>query len=529
MKRHALCLCLGLCSGLAVPVLPVHARQEPGERLFTIHGEGANRRVSCEQSNVQPGRALSALCKELGWRLLWQDDPTAALLREGAMELMFQHRDPAWVAELIAMSCGADVLFERDEAGPASHLTVTVVPAPRPESEAGRRRLREQAIRWYGSALDLDQAGGEIGKELLPQARLNLARLTQVQGDLLAAAREYERFRTTDRANPLVPQAVLEAARCYMGLKRYREARELVEELSLKVTDEPCGAAAAVLLGRILIAERKYPEAVRAMDLRCSIYERAAERNMLVLLMADAYRLLDRPDQVLALCATLRSDDQGRLPPEEQVFQLFLLGCAQHQAGRQAEAVTLLSAFLRGAPDHPYRFEGLLAFATASLAVGRDLDTIAAARAARACEGLTMAQQERLAILEAKAQVRLDLPGSREQLETEVRRIGPTVVPELTLFLGESAMESGQLEKAKLILALLGEEKGRVADRARFLILQCWARQGLPKEVVARAPVLARQIQDPQVQARVSALVGDSLLLLERVEDAAEAYRGRLR
>ena len=262
--------------------------------------------------------------------------------------------------------------------------------------------------------------------------------------------------------------------------------------------------------------------------MRASVFAKTGEAPGILLLLADAYRLRRRPDQALAALDRIPAGIE--LPPEDHLMFEFLSGTSRADLGESVAAIEWLTSFLSRAGDHRYAGEAWVAYARASFDAQHDLEAVSAAREARKHDaGFSPYLIEERAELEFKAAIRLGFPGALQVLESEVYRRGPTQVTGLSLFLGEAFLDAGQWESAKRLLARLDGVPGPEGDRARYLVLLAWWRQGMPSEVVARARAAAARVTDPAVQRDLAKLAGDAWRALSRPDEAADAYLGRIR
>jgi tetratricopeptide (TPR) repeat protein len=507
---------------------------------FTVVRDGATARVSADRPAIAGDVALRSLAGALGWTLRFNPESLQQELALHSLDLAFDRQSARTVAHLVAVACGADVVFD-DRTGPDGPTTILhVVPPPAADTDTGRQRLRSWATQWYQAFLadDLKVDPTVVAHGL--EARRNLGQLLLELGELDAARRWFQSVYEHDPLHPGVPQAMLAITNCHYELGEYEQAERWARLLAVKHPRLPETAAATVLLARVLIARGYHDECVRFLESAMLPLAGTPEAIDLMLLLAEVHRLRGRADRTYDEIQKL-----GRLAHFRELTQRqwndyhFLRGIGA-EAGmaetpaRGDEAIEAFEVFLGSAPDDPRRGIALVVLGRAYL--GRDLflEARAAARAALGCrEQLPPEWYQEARILDAKSALAvLDRERAFEELEVEVRRPEGRM-PELVLFLARSLLEVGRYERAIATAQLLFDRSDRHGDCARVLAIEAMLAQAEAGSVLAefpsRALPLARGVAGEESQREVATLFGQAWQKLGDVERAADAYRGLLR
>jgi tetratricopeptide (TPR) repeat protein len=294
-------------------------------------------------------------------------------------------------------------------------------------------------------------------------------------------------------------------------------------------------AAAAVLLGRIMLAAGRHDECVR--ELRSFLLPLPDTPHVIdaYLVLAQAHVARERPDEALRAIEVLAGSRSFRELSEAQLRDYwYLRGLGAEGAGAWADAMESLELFVALAPDDPRRGRAHVLLARAYSGLGRFLEARASAlAAARHLDGLDKPWRRAARIALAKSAIALgDRDRALADLEVEVR--GPDADPELVLFLCDAFFAVGRYQKAVATADLLAGGDGVHAEVARVrklhaMLEQAKADRGRLAAYPRLAAALAAQLVDETLQRQAAELIGAAYELLGDVERAADAYRGVLR
>lgn len=513
---------------------------DPDDDLFVVHRDGTQLLVSADHAAVACDRALRALGRQIGWPVSFQTDELERALAREIVDLSFTRQGPRSVLRLLAAAAGADVVFDDGTATTSAprDCRVVVVASADARSKDGRARLRARAIECYRTFLD-EGAGRDAGDASVG-ARLNMARLLTEQGALEEAARAWASVASDDAAAAHAPAAMLQVAQALheLGGQHRREAEHWARELAELPPTVPESAAAAVLLGEILIAARRPRECVKYLT---NAYVRLVGTPQVVesyLTIARAHFELEEPAAALAVLRTLTAAHAPATLADRQVRDLlFVEGWARSASGDARAAVGPLQLFVGSSDRVDARTQvAWTALADALLGVGEFVDARLAARKALAlAERSDTAPRWRTAarIVSAKTELAIGATdGLIEELDAAARRVAEQDA-EFVLFVVGELTERLRFQKAIDLTDLVVAKRGDVGDRARVLRIRALWRRAAEQGTLEAFPSLAREvargIAAPARQREVATMLGDAFARLGRLDEAADAYAGVVR
>ncbi|MCA8956994.1 MAG: hypothetical protein KDC87_13030 [Planctomycetes bacterium] len=543
---------------LLVPqaAIPDPAAAEPWFRIHHVPGDPPRVLVSANKYAVSAESALRQLAQQLAWKLSSESVAVDAKLGAVTIDLAFTKQPPRTVAHLIAASAGVDVAFHAGGERTELHL----ITAPTGESESGRARLRHWAIHWYQQFLadDPTLAQSPIVQEKGMQTLMHLGRLLLQGNDLEGAVKVYNRIFEQDDSQRYVPMALLRLTEAHFELAKAGGISEAKRKSHLERAEDSArrltrlhpklqaSAQAAVLLGRILIADRRYSECIKALEANSLRLHNAPEIIDIYLLIAECYTHGELPDRVLHsldLLASIRSYKEWSQRQWLDYHYLRAVG-AEGMAAQSKDPEQRL-AFLRegmqaseqflgiGRADHR-RAQGFVVLGRIYLGLGKYLEARAAAiEAMLDRKQLDVSWLQAARILEAKSKFAL---GERDEALTNLEvviRPNPEQVPELVLFLVDALRDAGRFDRAISNAALLAKLDGRWGDEARLRQVRAMFEQATVSDSMRAFPAeaieIARRVQDKDIQRDVAEIIGKAYEALNQIDKAADAYRGILR
>ncbi|HEB54307.1 MAG TPA: hypothetical protein ENI87_13730, partial [bacterium] len=499
--------------------------------------------------------ALRELGATMNWNVVFETAPLERDLQNVSVDLNLEDQDPRMVAQLIAVAGGADCIFDDPADYEGARTTLHVVRVPSPETESGRRRLRAMAGQWYRSFLRDELQNEPLVQEQGIEVRMHLGRMLIENGDLESAiaffSDVYDR-----RPHDQAAAAILRIAECHLDLadghldreskrKDYAAAESWVRRIFESMPMVPEVAQATILLGRALLGQARAeidPAVVREKARACQEELRARIIRLLdsvelievQLLAGRAQFLMDRPDKVYETMVNLRGSPYfEELEPKQYLDYHFLLGYGALGEGKMELAMRALEWFLIHAEGDERRGQAYVLLAEAYLAQKRFMEARAAAIEARTrhLSPMNSAWRERTLRVWAKTALAL---GEKEDAFLELEQmVLRGEEPELTLFLVDELLADRQWQRAISIARMLRERDDEVGDQARYktvlaLYEQATAGDNLeafPSQAIAIAP----NIKSRELRERVATIIGDAYTKLNKLEHAADAYRGILR
>lgn len=523
---RAVLLC-GLVAGLSA---------QDHDRLFSVALRDGTELVTANRAAVACDVAIDELASSLDWVVTYPPGDLQERLAREVIDLCVTDRDPRLVASLIASISGADAIVL--DHGGARRTEIVIVGVPDGTTEAGRQRLRDWALDRYRECLAEHMRSGDDGETQSLRVRMHMAELLTAKGALRDAATLLEQVYALAPEHEYVPQALLRMARCWfeLGPETWIEAERRARDLARTFPARPEGAAATVLLGRILLAQGRAAECVATLERSYLVLSDAPEIVDVYLLVAMARYRLGDPESVARTMATLDfGRDLARLDPSQRAEHEFLTGYAALERGMPRRAARAFEQwFTLAAESDPLRGPALVMLGEAYFQDHRYLQARAAAiHARRLADGLDRTSARRSAELYASTALALaDDERSLQELEVEVRR-DPSGDGELTLFLAELFRARARYSRCIDVLTPLVELSDPIGDRARLLTLGALHDQardsGGWQAFVDRGRPLAVALLDPASQQRAAELLGRAYEELGDVERAADAYRGILR
>ena len=511
--------------------------------------------VEADQRQIVCATALRELGATMNWNVVFETAPLERDLQNVSVDLNLEDQDPRMVAQLIAVAGGADCIFDDPADYEGARTTLHVVRVPSPETESGRRRLRAMAGQWYRSFLRDELQNEPLVQEQGIEVRMHLGRMLIENGDLESAiaffSDVYDR-----RPHDQAAAAILRIAECHLDLadghldreskrKDYAAAESWVRRIFESMPMVPEVAQATILLGRALLGQARAeidPAVVREKARACQEELRARIIRLLdsvelievQLLAGRAQFLMDRPDKVYETMVNLRGSPYfEELEPKQYLDYHFLLGYGALGEGKMELAMRALEWFLIHAEGDERRGQAYVLLAEAYLAQKRFMEARAAAIEARTrhLSPMNSAWRERTLRVWAKTALAL---GEKEDAFLELEQmVLRGEEPELTLFLVDELLADRQWQRAISIARMLRERDDEVGDQARYktvlaLYEQATAGDNLeafPSQAIAIAP----NIKSRELRERVATIIGDAYTKLNKLEHAADAYRGILR
>lgn len=522
------------CAWLLAGVLAAPAAQGP-EPLFTVREEAGAVLVTANRAAVPCDLALEELGGAVGWKVRFAGSELRARLSDHLVDLSIEDRSGRTVASLLATVGGADVVFvDRSE----DRTELMVVDVPDATTKAGRERLREWALEWYGECLsDRVRPTDDTGEDAL-RVRMHIASLLHRQGRLRDAAAVLEEVYALAPFHPYVPMVLLRMAECWfeLGPETWVDAERRARDLVRLHSGTPEAAAGTVLLGRILLAQGRAAECAAMLE---RAFLRLADQPEIVdvyLLLGTARYRMGDPAAVQKALATLEGGhDVSRLDVAQQLDRLFLTGYVHLEAGRpRASARAFEQWFAVASDDDPRRGAAFVLLGRAYYDDMRFLQARAAAIAARRCRGSLDRDLARQAA-ELHAVTALAL-GDEErviaELELEARQ-EPEGEVDLTMMVADLLLERRRYARCIDLLERVGDGAGEAGDAARLVQIEALFAQAedgaSTEEALRRAVPLATRIRDEERQRRAAELVGRAYEAVGDFERAADAYRGVLR
>lgn len=511
--------------------------------------------VSADKRQIHCLAALRELAKSMNWNLVVESTPLENDLRIASIDLNLADQDPRMVAQLIAVAGGADSIFDEPAGFEGARTTLHVVRVPSGETESGRQRLRALSGQWYRSFLRDELQYEPVVQQEGVAVRMHLGQLLVDSGDLESAigffSDVYER-----RPHDHVAPAILKVAECHLDLAaghidresklaEYAEAETWVRRVFDAVPSSPEITPATILLGRAMLGQARNQESaqlVRARARECQDELRARVIRLLDsadllevwLLAGEAQFLMGRPERSYQTMLTLREsphfDDLG---PRQFLDYHFLLGYGALGSGKPELAMRAFEWFLVHAEDDERRGQAYVMLAESYLAQSRYIEGRAASIEARKRHLARMAPDWRERALKVWARTALAL-GEKEKAFLELEQmVLRGEEPELTLFLVDELLADNQWQRAMSVARSLMGREDTLGDRARYKTILALYEQAVAgkhlDDFPAQAIAIAPKVEDPELRAKISTMIGEAYTQLEMLEHAADAFRGILR
>jgi len=537
--------------------------QEPqgSDTVFNVHtvagkdGTPASVRVDADRRAISCLDALRGLVAAVNWNLVVESKPLENDLLFASVDLNLADQDPRMVAQLIAVSGGADIVFDEAQAVDGARPTVHVVRVPDASMESGRQRLRLLSGQWYRSFLRDELQHEPLVAQQTVQVRMNLGQLLLESGDLESAIAFFTEV-LDQRPHDFVATAIQKIAECHIDIARsltdraaqkthYEKAEKWVRQLLERMPTAPEVTPATILLGRALLGQacaepraefaRRYAEQCQAeLGNRVIRLVDSVEVLDVWLLAGEAQLQLERPDRVYETMLTLREsayfDD---LSPRQFLDYHFLLGYGALGTQKHELAMRSLEWFLIHAESDSRQGTAFVLLAESYLAQKRFMQARAASIEARTRHLGTLAPDWRQRALRIWARSALAV-GEKESAFLELEQmVARGEEPELTLFLADEMLADRQWERAIGVVRSLLEQDTPAGDRARFKKITALYEQALASKHLEDFPpqaiTLAPRLADPELRSRTATMIGDAYTRLGKLEHAADAYRGILR
>lgn len=532
--------------------------QDPSVFVVTkVGAQGSAQRttVTADRRAVSCLDALRQLADAVDWNLRVDSKPLENDLRFHTVDLDLGGQDPRVVGQLIAVSAGADIVFDEGKPEDGERPTLHVTRKPDPATESGRNRLRGLAEQWYRSFLVDELRHEPLVETEGDRVRMNLGRLLVENGNLEAAMPVFAEV-YDHRPGELVASAVLRLAQTNLDYadgqrdadaarKGYEKAEEWARKLLEHHPSAPEAAGATVALGRAMLGQARLaadPQKTRDLCDRCR-----AELASRVMRLMDSVEMLDVwlvvgeaqfqlewPTRVLETMLTLReSRNFDNLDPRQFRDYHFLLGYGALGSDKPELAMKSLEWFLIHADGDRRTGMANVLLADAYLKLGRFVQARAAAVSVRQkfMQDLNPAWRTRALQLWARTALALgDKESAFQELEVLVHREND---PQLVLFLTEELIQDQQWQRAISVARILSTGEGGVADQARYKMVRALHEQAKAgksmRDFPAQARELAVRIQDVELRGKCAERIGEAYTELGQLEAAADAYRGILR
>lgn len=511
--------------------------------------------VAADERQINCRMALRELAETMKWSLVIESTRLDTDLRQAPIDLNLVDQNPRMVAQLLAVSGGADTIFDEPAGFEGARVTLHVVRVPSGETESGRQRLRAIAGQWYRSFLQDELEYEPVVQREGVHVRMHLGQLLIDSGDLESAIAffgdVYER-----RPHEQVAGAILKVAACHLDLakahvdreaklKEFAEAEKWIRRIFDGMPSAPEITPATILLGRALLGQAQAqsdPGDTRLLAQKCQDELRSRIIRLLDsiellevwLLAGQAQFLMDRADRAYNTMLSLREspyfDDLG---PEQFLDYHFLLGYGALGVGKAELAMRAFEWFLIHAGEDQRRGRAYVMLAESYLAQQRFVQARAASVEARKRYLATMSSDWRQRTLRVWARTALAL-GEKESAFLELEQmVLRGEEPELTLFLADELLADNQWQRAIAVASVLMEREDELGDEARFKTVKALYEQAVagkhmvdfPPQAIAIAP----KVTDPDLRSRIATMIGEAYTSLNKLEHAADAFRGILR
>lgn len=539
----------------------LQAPQAPQTGVFTKmvlpskDGELPRTVVSADKRQINCRTALNDLCTSMNWNLVFESTPLDNELRLASIDLNLAEQAPRMVAQLLAVAGGADTIFDEPAAFEGARVTLHVVRTPSGETESGRQRLRALAGQWYRSFLQDDLKYEAVVQQEGMHVRMHLGQLLLDSGDLESAILFFSDV-YENRPHDHVAQAVLKIAESHIDLarghidnelklKQLAEAEKWVRRIFEGFPTSPATTPATLLLGRVLLAQAQAqsdPVAVHAMARKCQDELRARIIHLLDsvellevwLLSGHAQFLMERPQRCYETMQSLREspyfDDLG---PEQFLDYHFLLGYGALGSDKPELAMRALEWFLIHAENDDRRGRAYVLMAESYFEQQLFLEGRAASIEAREHHLAGMPSDWRQRTLRIWARTALAL-GEKESAFVELEQmVLRGEEPELSLFLIDQMLDDHQWQRAMTVASVLIDRDDHIGDQARFKTVKALYAQAVAgdhmNEFPSLAIAIAPKVSDPGLREQISTMIGEAYTTLNKLEHAADAFRGILR
>ncbi|MFT4843385.1 MAG: hypothetical protein ACI8UD_002371 [Planctomycetota bacterium] len=525
------------------------------EVLSSKDGEAPRTVVTADKRQINCRDALHELCNSMNWNLVFESTPLENDLRIAPIDLNLNEQDPRMVAQLLAVAGGVDTIFDEPAGFEGARVTLHVVRTPSGETESGRQRLRALAGQWYRSFLQDELKYEAVVQQEGMHVRMHLGQLLIDSGDLESAILFFSDV-YENRPHDHVANAVLRVAECHLDLARghidnelklqqLAEAEKWVRRIFEGLPTSPATTPATLLLGRVLLAQAQSqsdPDAIHAKARECQEELRARIIRLLDsvellevwLLAGHAQFLMERPQRCYETMQSLREspyfDDLG---PEQFLDYHFLLGYSALGSAKPELAMRALEWFLIHAEDDDRRGRAYVLLAESYFAQQRFVQGRAASIEARKRFLAGMPSDWRQRTLRIWARTALAL-GEKESAFVELEQmVLRGEEPELSLFLIDQMLDDHQWQRAMAVASVLLDREDQVGDQARFKTVKALYAQAVAGNHMAEFPSLAiaiaPKVSDPGLRSQIATMIGEAYTKLNKLEHAADAFRGILR
>ena len=530
---------------------PIFVKRE----VASVDGGPVKVTVTADKRGINCLVGLQQLADTMNWNLAVESTPLENDLRFAPIDLNLADQTPRMVAQLLAVAGGADAIFDEPAGFEGARVTLHVVRVPSGETESGRQRLRAIAGQWYRSFLKDELQFEPIVQDKSVEVRMHLGQLLIDSGDLENAivffSDVYDR-RPHDDVGP----AILKLAECHLDLakgcvdreaklKQCIEAEKWVRRVFEGMPSSQSITPATILLGRALLGQAQAQPDRASTHIKAQLCQDELRARVIRLLdsidllkvwliAGHAQFLMERPERTYNTMMSLREsayfDD---LLPSQFLDYHFLLGFGALGVGKYDLSMRALEWFLIHSENDDRRGQAYVMLAEVYLAQDRFVQSHAASIEARTKFLSQMNSDWRQRTFKVWARSALAL-GEKEgaffQLEQMVLRADE---PELTLFLVDELLVDNQWQRAMSIASILAEREDSLGDQARFKMVQALYEQARASKHMddfpAQAIAIAPKVTDPELRSQIATMIGEAYTTLQKLEHAADAFRGILR
>ncbi|MGK0301554.1 MAG: hypothetical protein ACI89X_002433, partial [Planctomycetota bacterium] len=244
--------------------------------------------------------------------------------------------------------------------------------------------------------------------------------------------------------------------------------------------------------------------------------------------------LMERPQRCYETMQSLREspyfDDLG---PEQFLDYHFLLGYGALGSDKPELAMRALEWFLIHAENDDRRGRAYVLMAESYFEQQLFLEGRAASIEAREHHLAGMPSDWRQRTLRIWARTALAL-GEKESAFVELEQmVLRGEEPELSLFLIDQMLDDHQWQRAMTVASVLIDRDDHIGDQARFKTVKALYAQAVAgdhmNEFPSLAIAIAPKVSDPGLREQISTMIGEAYTTLNKLEHAADAFRGILR
>jgi tetratricopeptide (TPR) repeat protein len=388
--------------------------------------------------------------------------------------------------------------------------TWTLLPAVR--ADATVEELRDLAVVAY-----LRATRAHPKHPAAAGAEHSQAQIEEARGNLAAARAHYDTLTESYPGSQLVPEAFLRSGEILERTGQYAQAGQRFEQLLRLEREHPFEAPARTALARCTANQGDWQRALHMVNALDANIPPTTESDLVERQLVRARASIDAGD--LATASELLDDVDRRRATRALRCRSFELRARLHESagepGPAGRALLALAAELEGTQ----RAAALLRAARCALAAGDELGALLAAGHVPASDASPEAERAARE-LRARAREELGLDQPASPLEDTERRLARCEE------LHDAKLFAEPQAELRALLAEPLDEELRV--RALLLLARCESRtDGVDAAVASLREGLPR-LTDPDGRRRVYVLAGELYERVERLDEAVDAYRGRL-